>query len=328
MIRVASFNVKNLSKKNIDDESQKMRDLGEIVKLVRNCDIVVLQEVLDREVVSSLSKAFNASPILRLLGRDWRGEWVSTQANSKYNPYPGDCRNEGYAFLWNTRKVELANENGKEIRPKTYSHYTVGTKTNKMLRYPGYGRFLLRNRIRPVEIRVITAHIAFGKPKIKDGIEIPDVKEIENRKREFDILSGWIYKNINDQCKSTTKNEIITIIVGDYNLNLKGSGLSTAVIKSENAYYPSGNAFFGYYDINDYFGINVMRTVQSKPTTINQDCTGYASNYDHCTYNVKVAEAIKSCYRKDAISGKTPEEIKEYHDTVSDHVPIVVEINC
>ena len=329
MVRIASFNVKNLSKNCLDEDSQKRRDLKEIARLVRDCDIVVLQEVLDKEVVSSISQAFNSAPIIQLLGHSWQGVWVNTQAQSIHFPYQGDSRGEGYAFLWNTRKVELAkDEKGKDIFPKTYSHYKVGYESNKMLRYPGYGRFILNNRIRPVEIRVITTHIAFNKPKTKEDADIPDTKEIQNRKREFDILAGWIYKNINEYCLDTTKNAIYTIIVGDYNLSLKQIGIDKEMGQTIVCYDRFGNRTYAVYDYDNTSGVNVMKTVQSEPTTINQDCTDYANSYDHCTYNRKIDQVVRNCYRKSVLNDKTPEQIKEYRDTVSDHVPIVVELHC
>jgi hypothetical protein len=329
MVRVASFNVKNLSQKCLDETSQKSRNLKEIAKLVRDCDIVVLQEVLDREVVASISQTMNSAPLLKQFGHNWRGVWVNTQANSVYFPYEVDTRHEGYAFLWDTRKVEPVKDvNGNDILPKTYSHYKAGSESNKMLRYPGYGRFILRNRIRPIEIRVITTHIAFNKPTTKEDFEIPDKKEIDNRRREFDILSGWIYKNIDDYHKEPVKNAVYTIIVGDYNLSLRQIGIDVKIDQTVTCYDRYGNRTYAVTNYDDAFGVNVMKTVQSEPTTINRDCTDYANNYDHCTYNYKIDQAIRNCYRKPVLNGKTPEEIKEYHDTVSDHVPIVVDIHC
>lgn len=329
MVRIASFNVKNLSKNCLDEDSQKRRDLKEIARLVRDCDIVVLQEVLDKEVVSSISQAFNAAPIIQHLGHKWQGVWVNTQANSIYFPYKGDSRGEGYAFLWDTRKVELAkDEKGNDILPKTYSHYKVGYDSNKMLRYPGYGRFILKNGIRPVEIRVITTHIAYNKPKTKEDADIPDTKEIQNRKREFDILAGWIYKNIDDYHLDPKKKAVYTIIVGDYNLSLRQLGISSNINQTITCYDNYGNRKYGVYDYDNTIHINAMKSVQSEPTTINKDCTDYANSYDHCTYNLRIDQTVRNCYRKPVLSDKTPEQIKEYFDTVSDHVPIVVELHC
>ena len=50
MIRVASFNVKNLNMGS-DEESLKKRDYDEIARLLRGYDIVVMQEVLSQKLV-------------------------------------------------------------------------------------------------------------------------------------------------------------------------------------------------------------------------------------------------------------------------------------
>ncbi|MDY6339107.1 MAG: hypothetical protein SPL61_05675 [Saccharofermentans sp.] len=329
MIRIASFNAMNLSIATKDDASKKTRDLDEMARILRDCksDIIVLQEILSPRIIEGFSLGNNNSTLTRRIGPSWRGKWVNLHTSSKNYKYTGDNRNEGYAFLWDTRRVELKRVDGKEILPKKYSH----NESNKLLRAPGYGRFILRNRIRPVEIRVITAHIAYSNPKVKEEFDVPDIKEIQNRKREFDILSSKIYKNINDICKDPEEfNAIYTLILGDYNLNLQGSGATSAIIQSVNCYDRYGNHCYGIYDYDNAIGINVMKTVQSDPTTINKDCTGYASNYDHCTYNIELEKdgKIGRCYRKSVINDMSQEEIKRYRDTVSDHVPIVVELNC
>ena len=329
MIRIASFNAKNLSLATVDETSKKPRDLDEMARILRECksDIIVLQEVLNRKIIEGFSFGKNYSTLTYMIGPSWRGKWVDLQTTSKNYRYIGDNRNEGYAFLWNTQRVELKKVDGKEILPKKYSH----NDSNKLLRAPGYGRFILRNRIRPVEIRVITAHIAFGNPKTKEGFSAPEITQIQNRKREFDILSSRIYKNINDICKDPDeRNAIYTIIMGDYNLSLNQIGIDVRNNQTITCYDRFGNRCYGIYDYDNVFGINVMKTVQSEPTTINQDCTGYANNYDHCTYNNDLEKQgkIGRCYRKPVINDMDQEEIRKYRDTVSDHVPIVVELNC
>ena len=50
MIRIASFNVKNLNLGK-DEESGKKRDLVRMVDLIRSYDIVVMQEVLNSKII-------------------------------------------------------------------------------------------------------------------------------------------------------------------------------------------------------------------------------------------------------------------------------------
>lgn len=319
MIRVASFNVKNLNYGK-DEESRQRRDLDRIASLIREFDIVALQEVLSANIVDTFSGMRTPAQLTQLLGRDWKGKWVDPQTSSKYYPYLGnDKRGEGYAFLWNSRKVELLlDDNGKDIVPKRYSHYNAGEKL-RLMRDPAYGRFKVKNR--PVEIRVITTHIIFGKPK-NENIRLElDVGAINMRRNEFDLLAGKIYKNINDYRNDKNINAVYTIIIGDYNLNLQGGMLSNATVPEICCYDEYGNKC----DV----GSNVMRTIQRDPTTIKSDCSGYANNFDHCTYNTRISHVIGNCRRIAAVNETdSVETIKQYRDTVSDHVPIVVEINC
>ena len=306
-----------------DEESQKKRDYDEIARLIHDYDIVVLQEVLSKNIIEGFSGRRETAVFTRRLGNHWEGKWIDPKTRSKMYPYLGeDKRGEGFAFLWNTQKIELVNENGKDILPRRYSDYSPspGTKQIRLIRDPGYGRFKIKNR--PVEIRVITTHIIFGKPKQENvAVEI-DQGAISMRKNEFDVLAGRIYKKINDDHKTEKSVQAYTIIIGDYNLNLKGGDLSTALIP-ELSYYDQ----FGRPCI-PAISQTKMRTVQDDPTTIKADCSGYANNFDHCTYSSETEHVIVNCYRNPAISGYSPDEIKEYRDTVSDHVPIVVEINC
>ena len=72
-----------------------------------------------------------------------------------------------------------------------------------------------------------------------------------------------------------------------------------------------------------------MKTIQEECTTIKKDGSGFRNNFDHCSFNVEHhGHVIGNCYRVPYLNDKSPEEITEFRDTVSDHVPIVVEINC
>ena len=81
-----------------------------------------------------------------------------------------------------------------------------------------------------------------------------------------------------------------------------------------------------------------IRTVQKKKTTINLEGDGYASNYDHFSFNNRVETLIHDLQhdiqRIDAVhthvkQGDESEEQKfaRYKKEVSDHVPIVIELS-
>ena len=104
MIRVASFNVRNLSS-SVEKDSRRSRHIKRMANLVKNCDIVVLQEVVAENMVDISSHVGAARSLTRELGMHWEGKWVDPQTRSKQYPFIGeDRRGEGYAFLWNTQR--------------------------------------------------------------------------------------------------------------------------------------------------------------------------------------------------------------------------------
>ncbi len=319
MIRVASFNVKQLSMKSQDDESLKKRDIDKMAELIREYDIVALQEVLTPAVVETTSHASQKASLTRRLGRQWQGKWVDTKSGLRNSVFLGvDRRNEGLAFLWNTKKVELI-ENDRDVFLTNRYREIDGISPR---RAPGYARFKLKNR--PVEIRVINVHLISEKPddkNIKPGIDLGNKQKM--RSREFDIIAGQIYKNI-DEDKLDNDNETTvayTIIIGDYNLNLEGFGTDPESMPHICYFNSKGQRCYG--------GPIQMKTIQEECTTIKKDGSGFRNNFDHCSFNVEHhGHVIGNCYRVPYLNDKSPEEITEFRDTVSDHMPIVVEINC
>ena len=101
--KIGSFNVRNLSL-----GAGGSRDLDLMADLIREFDIVALQEVLSEgkilqgpsiKDVSGQAKAYEYSLKSRL-GNYWDMCWLDPQTNSKWYPYTGDdSRGEGYAFL-------------------------------------------------------------------------------------------------------------------------------------------------------------------------------------------------------------------------------------
>lgn len=119
--KIGSFNVRNLSWGN------KGRDLDFIASIIREYDIIALQEVLSEGKIlegptisdpSGQVAAYERSLKYRL-GDDWDMCWLDPKTKSKWYPYLGeDRRGEGYAFLWRKNRFRCpVNEYGKEIRP-------------------------------------------------------------------------------------------------------------------------------------------------------------------------------------------------------------------
>ena len=198
--RIGSFNVKNLSFGNSN------RDLQRIADLIRDnqFDIIALQEVLSEgKALKGPSIGNNKGQaiayqksILGRLGPDWDCRWLDPSTSSKFYPYLGkDSRGEGYAFLWNTRKFELPEKDGRYLEPYIEHRYsTKGENIIRLIRDPAVGCFKVKGR--PMEIRLITTHIVFGKPNENVFNADFDIGVRNMRRNEFRILAGWIYKKV------------------------------------------------------------------------------------------------------------------------------------
>lgn len=331
--RIGSFNVKNLA-------FGSKRDLDRIAAIINDndLDIVAMQEVLSEGKAlsgtgagssSGQAKAYEYSLKRRLKGH-WEICWQDPQTRAKDYPYLGeDKRGEGYAFLWNTDRIELPlNYSGKEIYPKIWRQYKhKGNGFLRLIRDPLYGRFKIKNM--NVEIRLLSTHIVYGKPKGANFDVDYDIGTVELRKSEFKTLAGYIYPRIAEYYKDENCVVPYTIMLGDYNLNLPGSGVFKALIPDIVYFDRYGNL----HDVenNDTF---TLYNVQSEKTTINREATDYANNYDHFTYDDRTKCVVKQFKRIDAVhqhvkseDDSEEEKFKRYKEEVSDHVPILLEID-
>lgn len=330
--KIGSFNVKNLS-------LATGRDLDRIARIIldNGFDIVAMQEVLSEgkiltginsKSVSGQVMAYDYSLKSRL-GNNWDICWRDPETSAKNYPYlGGDSRGEGYAFLWNTSRVELPlDENGNKVFPRIWRNYRTDVDTGliRLMRDPCYGRFIIKGR--PAEIRLITTHIVYGKPS-SDKMDIDlDFGAVDMRKHEFQILAGQIYPRISEYYKDINCTSPYTIILGDYNLNLKSSTATKAFMPSIACFDSKGKMITD--DNNAYCTIY---TVQNELSTLKKDEDGLANNYDHFSFDVRVKRQIvpNSARTINAIEQYPKGENSKY-DTyrkeVSDHLPIVIEID-
>lgn len=326
--RIASFNMKNFS-------LATDKDLNRIATIIKegNFDIVAMQEVLaaGRSISGvtvqntvSQNMALEKSLIGRL-GREWDSFWGDPETSSKFYPYlRKDNRGEGYAFLWNTKRIELMDV---PDNPRIFRSYRTnfGSGALRLVRDPLYGRFRVKGT--KIELRLVTTHIIFGKPDEDNMKTSFDGGAIALRQREFNVLAGSIYKRINDFRKDTEFTVPYTLILGDYNLNLESSGIGKAILKDKTFFTPDGRPLMVWEQ-----GCEVIYTVQNEKTTLGKN--GYVNNYDHFSYGDRTKRVVKKCERIDAVhQNKKPEDkteqelFKRFYDEVSDHVPIVVELN-
>lgn len=329
-IRIGSFNVRNLA----DGEG---RDLDRIAKMINyyHLDIVALQEVLaEGKILSGITlkdpvgeaKAYDRSLKRRLCG-PWDSQWEQPVLSRENEPFRSeDRRGEGYAILWRTDKLDLPNgRGGKPFRPKILSNYKpeIAASQLRLIRDPLYARFLLKNR-HVAELRILVTHIVFGKSDSLNGIV--DYGAAKMRQKEFDILAGQLYRRVAEYYKLPDPTSPYTILLGDYNLNL-GS-------------YPSVPAV-AYFDakgrpVPENSSKAHIYTYQSDISTIKRDTPEYANNYDHFSFDERTKRIVRmdsihsidlvNKYTKDG--DVTPEQrFDRYRKEVSDHLPIIMEVN-
>lgn len=299
--RLGSFNMMNLSRYT-ERDCKKIAD----IILSEQFDIVAMQEVL------SEGKAVEER-IIKALGNDW--DYTFIKADSEY-----DKREEGYAFVWNKDKFELAN--GKEISSKTNASQSffrgenpqiVIHNSKEMIRKPCYARFIPKDSF--CEIRIICVHLYYGSST--------GAIDIQKRKNEFEILTNYIYPQIADKRYGNFR-PAYTIMLGDYNLNIK-NGINN---------YPFLTSIV---EIDDNGRYKSIVTVQDEKTSLSTKSSfqedddnenKYANNYDHFTYdNERFSGIRKEVSKIDAIPKYYENDFEKYRKDVSDHVPIKLEIS-
>ena len=325
--RIASFNMKNFSLATDKD----MKQIASIIK-EGNFDIIAMQEVLAAgKPISGISVQNNMvqktaleKSLIGRLGHQWDSFWGDPNTSSQFYPYLSrDSRGEGYAFLWNTNRIELVNVPNN---PRIFRNYKTdyGSGAMRLASDPLYGRFKIKRT--KIELRLITTHIIFGKPDEDNMKTSFDGGAIALRQHEFDVLAGNIYKRVNDYRKDSEPTVPYTLILGDYNLNLESSGIGKAVLKDTSFFSPDGQPLQGFEH-----ECEVIYTVQSEKTTISK--INYVNNYDHFSFNERAKKVVVGWNRIDAVHscsnhGKSEEALfEQYYRKVSDHVPIVIELS-
>lgn len=304
------------------------RDLQKIAEIIREeeFDIVALQEVL------SSGKAFNHMPseyiknsILMELGgmSNWGFEWANVGEKQ-------DFRGEGFAFLWNKKKVGLAETKLLDNSTRVFQPRVCKIKdTEEMIRRPFYARFTPQQGIfggPNFEIRLLCVHTYYGNDTIADRVI---------RQREIDILLKNIYPQIADRVYKGYMPSY-TIVLGDYNVELKRSW-KEALLRPRPAYLVADDN--DNIETTKWGKSRKIKTIQDQFTTLKQNTENaeitagslindnYAHDYDHFSYEESMFEGVSmKVKRVDAVRKYCESNIEEYRKKVSDHVPIMMEI--
>lgn len=299
--KIGSFNMFKYQAYLSGDEIKK--DLDKIADIIisETFDIVALQEIFSELAMKNL---------LSRLGSNWTGRWAKPNSRTAQAA-------EGYAFIWNTKRIKLAESqtaSGKRIYyPRIYDKYTVdcGKNEKELVRNPYFARFNPINTF--FEIRLINIHIMFSGNKDNNIIQLSDA---EMRKNEFDILVKRIYGKETDK-RYGNNMPAYTIILGDYNLNLKREWTKSPYVDE-------------IIEITEGQDVKRVRTVQDQLTTLKQTTNnlgeqvrGYANNYDHFSYDEnRFADVIVKSQKIDSVRKYCNDDFERHRKEVSDHVPI------
>ena len=299
--RIGSFNVHNLNYPISKDGKRAFDKIATIIK-DEKFDVVALQEVLSYKVWEQLKM---------YLGADWQFSWE--RPPQYFGEGKADARGEGYAYIWNTKKLDLVEIEvdgyTRKFIPRIWKQYRA--QGQKLIREPYYARFTPKGKLAGCfcEIRLINTHIVFGDSN-KAGEII--------RYGEFLKLVSNVYENIANK-RYGDRMPAYVVVLGDYNLPLK-------VLQQAEVNVEIGNS------------TSVRRqerviTVQDKLTTLNhkqQDdgtcISEFVNNYDHFSF----LERYKSIMRMDVECvdiAKYCSNLAEYWETISDHAPIKLAIN-
>lgn len=271
---------------------------------------------------NDLPSSVTKKNIITYLGgpEHWGFEWAFSGDES--------IRHEGYAFLWNKDRLDLSTaeviRNGQKFT-RVYTPRMINVNRRDMHRKPYFARFTPHGKAggSNFEIRLLCIHNFLGDDS-KSGRG--------NRLSELDVLLTDIYPQVADM---NFQNGFprYTVMLGDYNAELKvekrdayrkSKGMKIPVTMEECVH-------------SDKYGVDII-TTQDQLTTLKtkkQDSLeetilerGYASNYDHFSYDEKAIGHVvkKRPQRIDAVREYYNDDFEEYFRRISDHIPIIMEL--
>ena len=314
--RFGSFNMNNMGM-----SAMTGRDFDRIAEIIKreNLDVVALQEILSEG--KALEKLLEDR--VKYCLKDWNVCWAKPPESSDIQKTK-DNRGEGYAYLWNTKRLKFASSSTAKGE-RGYNPRTI----NEALRYdctmfartPYYARFV------PVnggffEFRLINVHLHFGNNTIA---------QIEKRREEYDYLIDTVYPSISKERRYGNNRPAYTIVMGDYNLNLiMPAGTSRGDTKNR-------TIIEGKKTVGDQRIITVQYELTTlkrpdKDETVDDDNPnrGYSQNYDHFSFDIGLLERDGigyECNRIDAVRKYCNDDFELYHKEISDHIPIVLELS-
>lgn len=322
--KIGSFNIFKFG-----DAGKK--DLDLIAKIISSegFDILAVQEAFSKDAIQSLVKKLNNG------SAHWTFRWASPPKSSSREA-------EGYAFIWNTDRIELSYSNVVEsisdyyyiarrpAEPIIFNQYRVESIHGQyeLSRNPFYGRFKPKDCF--CEFRLINTHIRFAADEDDHYAGVKKLGETAQRQNELIILIDSLYRRISDERRYGNYMPSYTIILGDYNLNLNREW-------NESPYIPSnaGRDVDVYYIKENGTVVKRVKTVQETKTTLKQtfnDDSKYANNFDHFSFDQDefmgvYARATRPNVIDKYCNKQGDQKFSYYKKNVSDHLPISLNIN-
>ncbi len=291
---VLSFNVQKMGNGAVEQRKKDWRLIARMIKY-SGADLVSLQEILSEKPVEELCRNLNM----------YGGRWESSfeQKDTVRN-----CR-EGYAFLWNTKRVSLLIANGKTYKPH------IETKWSRSLIRPPYvARFMPVAPMSPfIEIRLTNTHIIFAEDKYsrEKNSSVFD-SDYQMRINEYRKLSKEVFPDIAWKGSPRTS---YTFITGDYNIHLWDCFLIDSLPASGRLKMSSRQPDKSTIS-NPGSGENNMKK-----------SFGYANDYDHFSFSMRESSYVASAHRIDAPEIFCSGDFRYYREKVSDHVPVILKID-
>lgn len=307
--KIASFNLLDFNLKSTDEFKKNFEKITKII-INEKIDIIGIQEVLSEMAIKLLVKKLNNT---KLGGQDWKYE-------CRFPPNRNVNKQEGYAFIWNDKKLNLLEIENKE-NPRIINDYKIKNEPGQtmLVRNPCFIRFVPKNRF--FEIRLINTHIRFGKSNLDSMVA---AGENQMRLNEFNLLASTILPKCTD-IRTGQNMPAYTFLLGDYNINLN---------RPENG-YPCLRE--DVLTVNDRGHNRTVKTVQDKKTSLKVVYEGeeipkeiYANNYDHFSFDVdKSGHVIKGgADRIEAVTIYEDGDLVKYRKEISDHVPVFINISA
>ena len=207
-------------------------------------------------------------------------------------PAQGRFGDYGFSFLWNTKRVIECSRDGNPSM--------ITLHGPDMTRRPLLGRFspcALPGGLF-FEIRLMNVHLCWNSETVQN--------DMVKRKEEFRLVTGEIYEYLSNRRYGEQKTAFMpayTIVLGDYNL----SAVICQALENDS--------------ITHY-----VQTKQEEKTTISNK--GYASDYDHFSYDVKRFSGVNvQIQRIDSVSKFMRGDFEQHMQKISDHVPIKFELS-